>query len=104
MQRDSDLIAAGIVDPMETDIIGDVGYPIHSVGFGRFDTQRLGFPWFIFWGVVDCFVQFPSQNFHDAVGVGVVVDRRSFARVPYEEKLYKSQHDISRPATLKSGS
>lgn len=74
MQRNGELTAARIVDTMKADIIGDVGHPIHAVGLGRLDAQRLGFSRAILWVVVDCLVQLPGQDLHDAVGIGVVVD------------------------------
>lgn len=87
MQRNCDLAAAGIVDAMKADVVGNVGNPIHAVSLGRLDTQRLGFTRVLLWGVIDFFVQLSSQDLHDAVGIGVVVDGRAFPRVPYEEKL-----------------
>lgn len=90
MQRNGEPIAARIVDTMKADIIGDVGHPIHAVRLGRLDFQRLGFSRPILWVVIDCFMQLPGQDLHDAVGIGVVVDGRAFPGVPYKEKLWQS--------------
>lgn len=87
MQGNSNLTAAGIVDTVKADVIGDVGNPIHAVRLGRLDTQRLGPARFLLWGVIDCLMQLSSQDLHDAVGIGMIVDGGAFPRVPYEEKL-----------------
>lgn len=89
VQRDSDLVVTGVMNPVKANVIGDVGHFIHPQGCGGLDCQRLGFSGFVFWGMVDGFVQLSSQNLHNAVGVGVVVDGRTLSRVPYQKKLWK---------------
>jgi hypothetical protein len=37
--------------------------------------------------VVDSLLECASENLHDAVCIGVVVDGRAFPGVPYEEEL-----------------
>lgn len=37
--------------------------------------------------MVDRFGQFASQNLHDAMGIGMVVDGGAFAWIPYQQQL-----------------
>ena len=42
--------------------------------------------------MVDRFGQFASQDPHDAMGIGMVVDGRAFAWIPYQQQLRQVSH------------
>ena len=37
--------------------------------------------------MIDCFLELAGEDLHDAVGVGVVVDRGALSGIPDEEEL-----------------
>lgn len=78
------------MNPVKTNIISDVGDFVHPQSCSGLDSQRLGFPWFVFRGMVDGFVQLSGQDLHNAVSIGMVVNGRTLSRVPHEKKLRMS--------------
>lgn len=78
MQRDGDVSRGWVGDLVEPDLVVNVGHFVGGVG-GGFDE---GGPSAGGWGGrVQGFLEGAFEDFHDAVGVGVVVDGAAFSRV-----------------------
>lgn len=88
MEGYSNLAGVRVVDSVQTNIIGDVCHLIHTQGGRGLNRQGLISGVFLR-AMVDSLVKLSSQHFHDAVGVGMIMNRGAFLWVPYEKKLSK---------------
>jgi hypothetical protein len=70
---------------VEADLIRDVGNLVRVVNSLFLDLQRMDRGITTFRLVVDGFGKVASENFHDTVGIGMIVDQAAFARVPDDE-------------------
>lgn len=101
MKRNGQARIARVVHAMQPNLIRDIGHLVGAVGVDRLDLQwtvgllpvgatpgavaglvivvgrRRG-------SAVDGLAELAGKDFHDAVGVGVVVNRGAFARVPHQ--------------------
>lgn len=86
VKRHSDLVTTRVVDPMESDIIGDIRHVVHGVFLIRCDFQWTMIRLLIrdaVYGLLKC----ACEDLHDTVGIGVVMDGRTFPGIPDEEEL-----------------
>lgn len=87
MKRDGYTVVARVMNPVKTNVVGDVSDFVHPKCLRRLDREWLRFCT-CFWGVVHRFVELSRQDLHDAMGIGMVVNRRALARVPDQKQLF----------------
>lgn len=88
MQRYRNLVGAWVMNPMQANIVGDISHIVGLMSAFGFNHQRAGLCGLLVWGFIDCLDQLASEDFHDAMSVGMVVDRGALVGIPHEKKLH----------------
>lgn len=95
VQRHRDPILLGIGNPVQADLVADVGHLIRLIRRVLLDLQR-AIVVFRRWRMVDGFIQLAVEDLHDTVRVGVIVDGGSLFGVPDQQQLVESVLDTNR--------
>jgi hypothetical protein len=87
VERNSNLVTTRVINPMQANIIRDIRDIVHRMPRIRLDIQRTRTLRPLIGDVIDSLLQCASQDLHDAMGIGMVVDGGPFPGVPDEEEL-----------------
>lgn len=84
MQRDGDLGFAGVLDSMQTNLVGHVGHLLF--GSNRLLDDLHGTLDTLLGPLVESLDEISLEDLHDAMGVGVVMDARALSGVPHQQQ------------------
>jgi hypothetical protein len=94
---------------VQSQLVGHVGNLVSGVNCFSLDLEGafLVVVELYSWPGVSCLFEFPLEDFHDAMSVGVIMDRAAFPRRPDKDELYQSvtrcDSSVCRPIDSKVG-